>query len=277
MRKKNVYYKYYSNNSDFLTDAIVSAVNKKYYFSDVTQVNDLEEAVYNPKRYYGDNLKRLHINSLNSLGVAKRLGLWGALKLNFNEFKKYNLLESEQWQEEMIDHMQYAGKQMTMFCLTQDPKNRHMWEHYANFERGLCIEYEWNYVDTTVSINAPKPVKYMDNPPRISVKTWMQFERDLRSIGSTNPSINGISKFVDTLFLSKLRKWEDEKEHRSVNLEGGSGYKKIHSLEMRRIIFGKFSSEDLIKEVLRHVPHIKASKVAENSELSNFHTYPIAP
>ena len=95
-----------------------------------------------------------------------------------------------------------------VYCLTTNPLNNHMWERYADNQRGVMLQFDCR-PDVDNVFLAAKKVKYTAKPPSYGSKEeWISFLKE-------GTPINHIKVYEDRT-LTKGLEWEIENEWRII-------------------------------------------------------------
>ncbi len=146
---------------------------------------------------------------------------------------------------------------------TTERLHRLMWAHYADSNRGFCLEFDSNFLDGKgVALH---PADYLDNPPILSIAELRDFQ--YREIKNANPSFTLVdlhcvylanaphfkSDMTQHLILNamtaKERSWSYEDEWRYV--WGKHGAVKYEPSALKSVTFGSAASETTIFDVSR--------------------------
>lgn len=136
-----------------------------------------------------------------------------------------------------------------IYCLSTTEKSTLMWSHYANYHRGICLEYEG--IDEFFS-NA-FPVIYSESRP--IVYGYKDSDDQLQ---------------LENALLTKSDAWAYEKEWRMIAYTKGPGLYKIPDHLLKRIIFGAQADKRTIEDITKiangrkHPPIISHAKLAKD-------------
>lgn len=97
-------------------------------------------------------------------------------------------------------------------CFSETKSEILMWSHYADFHRGICLEYEIDNSDENI-FSLCRPVNYCLHYPMLNFSEFLK------------PDFNSTVDFIDKMVLTKSTSWKYEKEWRIVM--PGYGNKKI--------------------------------------------------
>lgn len=135
-------------------------------------------------------------------------------------------LKSEKWMNNFYDLQFGEMLGWCLCCFTTEAENELMWAHYADSNKGVCLEF--NLSHTPELYEKLFPVKYSDD----------------------YPEINSTDEIVDALFV-KRNAWSTEKEWRILsNTKGGKIFSKK---SLTGIYFGcnaKASDVEMVKNLL---------------------------
>lgn len=129
------------------------------------------------------------------------------------------------------DNLKGAIESMGICCFGISISNLSMWSHYANFHKGLCIQYDCTKDDL---LKHMRPVNYVD---KIETKEF--------KVLSGRPED---SDAINHLFYTKSTMWESEKEFRIVH---NKGLVSINPNAIKRIIYGIKCDDKFIKKAIR--------------------------
>ena len=94
-------------------------------------------------------------------------------------------------------------------CLCIDYKNRLMWSHYADSQKGFCIEYDFSGIEEEILSKLPLPVFYSESRPLVPWKTAME-----NSVKSTEEAYVELMRGL----LIRDKAWEYENEWRILSM-----------------------------------------------------------
>ena len=166
--------------------------------------NTLGKNLYKPKkvlkfRPINKNTEDIFINNNLFLGYVK----------NFNdpfEFSRspHNITEYH------IDTNHYV-----VYCVSEESTKHDilLWSHYADFHRGLCIEFTPDYQDEHSIWRKLEPVNYSEKPPKFE---WNPHLEKALKEGNLDILNNYSGKFLETVLITKAKYWSYEKEWRIV-------------------------------------------------------------
>lgn len=180
---------------------------------------------------------------------------------------------------------------MGICCLTSDDENLHMWAHYGNSHRGICVGYDVELIEKYLQKNhiniLAKKVNYVAVPLIYSNHGFYGYDENGNNhFYKANPNVKWDYKYLDkateNLILQKNALiWKNEQEHRMIAspLAISTGLeKKLISIEekgfkltlppdaIKKIYFGaKTSKEDieLVAKVLE--PNVETKKLEISS------------
>jgi hypothetical protein len=161
--------------------------------------------------------------------------------------------------EELPALIEEVRSELRCACFAETPLSSPMWGLYASNNTGVCLEYEdyYNCGAQIFHLRLPRNVVYSDDERTLDryqiwealafLKYSQIVEQGMFSIRSgDDPRVLACKK----LFLTKNTQWEWQKEFRVVDFGNQGGYAKWPHLKLKRVIFGKRTSEDLIDEIL---------------------------
>lgn len=104
------------------------------------------------------------------------------------------------------------GKQVGVECFTQSPTDILMWSYYANKHTGICVEYDFSKLFTTLPNAFLFPVHYSEKRPVLDIQTIY------------NPTTKVVDEdalrheFPNIIWswITKSLEWEREKEWRLI-------------------------------------------------------------
>ena len=112
-----------------------------------------------------------------------------------------------------ITNMEKAMKQirqsMGVSCFSESADSLIMWAHYANYHKGMCVEYELMGFNSNLKFT-PVPVIYQQKRPCLQMIHFENSDKD-----ATQFYINGLTTKSDV--------WSDEKEWRIIRDKGACG------------------------------------------------------
>lgn len=113
-------------------------------------------------------------------------------------------------------------------CFTNNPQNHLMWSHYANFHRGVCLQYDIS--KDSKFFHGIRPINYIRN---IEPKEYWPISRN---------------QDILHLLYTKSDLWEEEQELRVVSKM--QGQIPVEKNSLRSIIFGINTSDEFKKKVI---------------------------
>lgn len=120
--------------------------------------------------------------------------------------------------ENYIPFIKNFLSKLTVTCFSASGWDNHlMWSHYANSYSGICVEYDFEKMDTFIGFIYP--VKYSNIRPTVSLKDLglTGFELDENGdLITEEVNINAIFSYL----LTKNKCWSYEEEWRIINVEG---------------------------------------------------------
>lgn len=172
--------------------------------------------------------------------------------------KKTILNDPFEFQKIIIDKMDSRSKKyyenvvknIEIFCLTADDKNKLMWSHYASGYKGFCVEFE------KIGGREIFPVEYRND--RIDyTQLYMKFLDVIKKIrvgeNTTNMDNDLVTK-LNGMYCYKDACWKYEKEFRCIaseedNKDGNLQKLSEWGLKIKRIIAGSKASKELINQL----------------------------
>lgn len=114
-------------------------------------------------------------------------------------------------------------KKMGIYSLSKNYNDELLWSHYGNSHKGFCIEYDFNKLIESYSLNNAFhfPIKYTNNPP------------DIGAYDVATSKNNGMIKKMGGY---KSKRWEYEDEHRIITNNFGEHHYNFNAL--KSIYFG---------------------------------------
>lgn len=131
------------------------------------------------------------------------------------------------------------AKELGVCCFTKRPDNKLMWAHYADDNKGFCLEFE--FVSWLVKC---KPVNYVKEYPTIRALDVM-----------VKPTL-----YLDLLF-TKSDEWNYEEEFRA--LKYGTGEIKYPSGALLSVIFGYKTSKENRARIIQSLSSKSCIKLKE--------------
>lgn len=118
-----------------------------------------------------------------------------------------------------------TNKRVGICCFTEANDDILMWAHYADYHRGICLEFS----STDAPLNAAQPVEYTSEYPTL----------DLEAI-VTKEELRAAAPWM----LTKADHWSYEKEWRVLDFETGPEAKPIKAFCLTGVILGCRISPD---------------------------------
>lgn len=148
--------------------------------------------------------------------------------LNSDKFLEFMLptLKSDDWLNGLYNMLFNEGLGWCVCSFTSDPNNELMWAHYANCNKGVCLEFD--LAQTPELHEKIFPVEYND----------------------TLQIVNSIDE-LDLALLRKRTAWKYEKEWRI--LSNIKGYRSFNKASLTGIYFGTNVSIDIINIIREHM------------------------
>ena len=107
------------------------------------------------------------------------------------------------------------GKSIGIECFAQNPTDILMWSHYANKHTGICVEYDFSKLFSTLSDAFIFPVYYTNQRPLIDIEKM--YDISTKSINTSNYS-EWMPDIIKS-FIVKSEEWKKEKEWRIISLK----------------------------------------------------------
>lgn len=213
----------YDDFFDFLckSDFIKRKLNEKKYIPLFAEnfVEDLNEFYKILENYCDIN----HINK-NKMLKAKE------------EFNKLIYVESKNI---ILKYM----RGFKIFCLTTSFDNILMWSHYANQHNGICIEYDFSYIEEEF-LKMLFPINYSSNRPMLKMY-------------QLNPKY--VNKIFQSIFVKSME-WKYESEWRLLIpnqfLDNNNNYR---SPKIKTIYFGTNVLESEYKKIKKKIQNYDSS------------------
>jgi len=129
----------------------------------------------------------------------------------------------------LIDRNPRTYEKIGVVCLAEQPDNILMWSHYSNGHRGICLEFDTNYLGETSRFHR---VQYKKSYPIVKV-------------------VSLLSKTLlhPTPFVTKSIQWKYEKEWRLLSEQGDTGVQ-YHIKALKAIYFGCAISNHDIEKII---------------------------
>jgi Protein of unknown function (DUF2971) len=125
-------------------------------------------------------------------------------------------------------HNRHVAEKIGVACLSEIPDDILMWSHYADFHRGVCLQFDSN-------------LEFFANAHQINYKP----ERP-----KVNPFRDENKKIMNSVLLTKANHWEYEKEWRLIHYEGGAGVYRFPSEALTGLVLGSRISKSNEQKVL---------------------------
>lgn len=98
-------------------------------------------------------------------------------------------------------------KRLGVICFSSTPTSDLMWAHYAGNHQGIVVEYEGShptflYKDLPQPMGRVRSVRYVEELPYLTLRNF--------------PIVESVYRPIDLLFLTKLTRWQYEREQRMV-------------------------------------------------------------
>lgn len=125
-------------------------------------------------------------------------------------------------------HNHNVAEKIGVVCLSESPDDILMWSHYADFHRGICLQFDsrLNFFANAHQIN------YKSDRPKV------------------NPFRDETEKIMDSVLLTKSNHWKYEKEWRLIHYVGGAGAYKFPTEALTGIVLGSRISESNEQKIL---------------------------
>ncbi len=204
-------------DSKYTTDEIL---NSYIYFQDPKKLNDPFDCDPNLMSITENEEELRKIFSI----IQPNLSL--IEKENFqNEIARNDFKSFRYFLRQFLD--EYVS-QFAVACFTMTPANYLMWSHYANFHKGICIQYDTSKDKELFA--GIQPVRYVD---KYEVKEYFPLSEE--------------NDFMH-IFLTKSMVWQNEHELRVVKDSKGKMFHNKNAV--KKIIFGLQSTEEFKKEII---------------------------
>lgn len=195
--------------------------NKKIKFSRITDFNDKRECFAIQDFNNTPEEWRQYVEGINP--EQPRRIIRGIL----NKLRRSPGL-GRQWIAQAIKE---TNEELGILCLTCSNSNELMWAHYADSQRGVCLEFDLGRSLNTFCF--PKRVEYDDEPKRFNyIRAWIE---------------RNDSKVIEPIY-HKSAVWSYEEEYRVVRING-AGLVPFNKAALRSICFGIDTPEDVIGEI----------------------------
>lgn len=228
--KRNIVYKYHRINQHLL-DLIRTG---QLWFSHQNELNDPFDCKYALSESY---LMSLFKNSTGTLLKDLQDRLPQFKDLCHDEFFKIMLptLKSDGWMNGFYNMLFGDMLGWSVCCFTTDPLNELMWAHYADNNKGVCLEFDLTKSpDLHEKLN---PVDYND----------------------TFPEINSMDELPKAL-LTKRTAWTMEYEWRILsNVKGAKAFDKN---SLTAVYFGCYVTKKTIDDIRQYMISYGYKKVA---------------
>ena len=105
------------------------------------------------------------------------------------------------------------GKLVGIECFTQSPTDVLMWSYYANKHTGICVEYDFSKLFSTLPNAFLFPVCYSESRPLLNLKAiYDPLTKQLR-----NDRLTEVLPSIIHSWITKSLEWEREKEWRLIS------------------------------------------------------------
>lgn len=150
--------------------------------------------------------------------------------------------------QSLLDKIKLYNTKMGIYSLAKSPYNELMWAHYADSNKGFCIEYDLDKLKEEtnfplqLNLNCIN-VLYEKNPPIVDIS-----------------DINN-NKLLQKIFGTKSKSWEDEDEVRIIS--DNYGLISYYPSALKGIYFGYATDESLQNKIIDRItlPNIKFYKI----------------
>jgi hypothetical protein len=215
--RPKVFYKYHK-----LDKHLLELISTGYFwFSAQMDLNDPYDCKYSLSDQY---LLKLLKNSSSHLLKDLQESVPQFKDISSDRFFEIMLpiLKNEEWMNGFYNMLFKEGLGWCVSCFTTEPTNEIMWAHYADSNKGVCLEF-----DLSTSPDLHKkifPVQYNDN----------------------FPVINSVDDLPEALLRKRIA-WQYEKEWRI--LANARGAKPFNKASLTAIYFGCSVSKKKIDEI----------------------------
>ena len=154
----------------------------------------------------------------------------------------YNILN-----EQIKRIRESIGGKIGVECFTQSPADVLMWSYYADKHTGICVEFDFSILFSSIPDGLLLPVYYSEDRPLLDFsKLYDPISKQAKPEGITEEMPNLIWSWI-----TKSIEWEREKEWRLISTKIGSDIDRIVKLPiMSRIITGINVSEANYQKIL---------------------------
>ena len=153
----------------------------------------------------------------------------------------------------MQEHVRaHFNEIMGVSCFSKSNTEILMWSHYADKHKGICVEYDFSYIENFPSNMFILPVIYTDNRPLIPLEKMCELKDKL---GDPTAALDLLPHFVEG-FITKAKKWKYEFEWRLLFLGNENMSRKVHLPCISKIIAGANIDEDSLN-ALRVISEVK--------------------
>jgi hypothetical protein len=120
-------------------------------------------------------------------------------------------------------HAEHITKTIGVLCLSKQHDEILMWSHYANFHRGICLQFDASHA----YFENAHEVRYHAKRPRV------------------NPFRDTTIQMMDAALLAKAEQWRYEEEWRLIHYQNGPGVRKFPPEALTGILLGaRITQED---------------------------------
>ena len=160
-----------------------------------------------------------------------------------------------------------VGETVGITCFSEAPDNMLMWSHYANKHTGICVEYDFSKLFTTVPNSLLLPVEYADKRPLLPIEKAMKYV-DGKVVTDQSKMKEILPDVLKSLSI-KSDIWSYEREWRHIVFTNDVPNRLAQLPIISRIIMGMKIDPENRKKILdiakrKHIPvystHLKADK-----------------
>ena len=107
-----------------------------------------------------------------------------------------------------------VGRAVGITCFSETHSNMLMWSHYANKHTGICVEYDFSKLFTTVPTSLLLPVTYSDKRPLLPIERIVQMDGDCPK--TDNSKMHELLPDLLRALTVKSSIWDYEREWRHI-------------------------------------------------------------
>lgn len=234
----NKLYKYRCVNDQTL----MMLINREIWFSTINTFNDSFEG----KAYLRNTTNSMEIfePGLNLLSSQPKDMSPEEIADFINRHADYSGFNKQQVTiNKILDEHRKRINKFGIYCLSEDPESILMWSHYADENKGICLEFQRTPYNLLGS-PATKRVDYAEKLPTFTIE-------DLKNTNT----------FKSDPITTKFEHWKYEKEWRAIIPEGNKAFE--YPGKLTKIIFGLRTSLHHKRTIFNATKDIEGIKYAQ--------------